>query len=181
MERNWKKKKVENVMQSLKTEPILLPGAKELVGQVCDFGLEHHLISLGVPEWQKEKITLAGLDEYFSFDIEDNKADVICTVDNRPEARKQEVFRLLLGEKSTGAGTVFFNDKPWETARLLRQYPELTAYVRIATNDRRYKPEDFEAIKKEFGERVYCDDSLSVLREKFRELIFAENYDGKRI
>lgn len=173
--------KVEAVMQGLKTEPVMLPGAKELVQQVCDFGLEHHLISLGVPEWQKEKLALAGLDEYFSFDIEDNKADVICTVDNRPEARKQEVFRLLLGEESTGAGTVFFNDKPWETARLLRQYPELVAYVRIAANDRRYKPEDFEAINKEFGVRVRCDDSLGVLKEYFKELIFAENYDGKRI
>ena len=160
--------------------PKAVEGAEELVESGVENSEEYYLISLGVPEWQVEKLKTSGLDRYFfTENSQEHKANVICTVDNRPNARKAEAMRDMFGgEDFTGEGFVLFNDKPYETARMLRAFPKLVAFSPKAKGDKRYGEEDFEKVKQEFGDRFDWAFNLEVLREKFENFPNPEKFNN---
>lgn len=162
-------KTVEKYKEILDKLPKAVEGAENLVESGMENSDEYFLISLGVPEWQAKKIKTSGLDKYFFVEGDREKSsNVICTVDNHPDARKSEAMRDMFGgEDFTGEGFALFNDKPWETARMLRAFPDLIAFTPKAKGDIRYGEEDFKKVKKEFGDRFYWADNLNKLREQF--------------
>ncbi|GEM_PF-1049694 len=158
--------------------PRPVDGAKELVEAGIKDSDEYWLISLGVPEWQAKKIKSSGLDKYFRVsDDEKGESNVICTVNNHPDARKSEAIKDKFGgENFTGEGFVIFNDKPWETARMLRAFPQMIAFTPKVAGDSRYGEEDFEEVKKEFGDRFFWADNLNNLREQFENFPNPEKF-----
>lgn len=170
---------VEEYRRVLEEGPKTRVGAEELVESARQRGLKYFLISLGVPEWQREKIEKSGLDKYFTLeDMPEQKANVICTVDNRPNARKAEALKKLFGEEFKGEGVAIVNDKPWETARLLDVFPGLIAFSPFAEGDRRYREEDYRKIKERFGDRFVWSRDLMGLREELGRVLGPEGFDG---
>lgn len=148
---------VSEIISGMKSGDGLLPGARDLLGYCRDKMIPLYLLSLGVREWQTEKVEQSGIAEFFS------KSNIIYT-DVLHEGKKR-ALRELFGEDFTGRGTLLFNDKADETMELLRTFPELTALVRVELRDPRNKQEHYDRLAQEFAGRVLMDSSLDQLRD----------------
>jgi len=129
----------------------LVDGAMELLSLLKKHDIAPHLLSLGVSEWQHEKVALAKLDTFF------DPVHIVYT-SNILEG-KVDALRLLFGIDFDGADTYLFNDKPDETKNILDAFPKLRVYLRRDSTDTRYTKEDFDVLVKTYGDRVmYADD-----------------------
>lgn len=137
----------------------LVPGAREILAVCAVQNLERHLLSLGVASWQEEKVRQSGIARFFP-------TGGIHYIDDVREG-KQEAMRNLFGRDWNGANAVIFNDKPDETADLLRSFPELRAGVRREVRDRRYGENDFRDLEKAFRPRVVWSEQLADLARFF--------------
>lgn len=122
-------------------------------------GHKMYLLSLGVQEYQHRKMEVAGVKQYFSAD------HIICPV--REHVGKLEALQSLFSEGFTGEGVVLFNDKPGETAKMLRAFPSIVGFVPRSIADERYTEDDFHALVTEFGNRVTWKNSMREIHEEF--------------
>ncbi len=128
-------------------------GAIELLTLLKDKHIPMYLLSLGVPEWQHEKVQMSGVDVFFL-------PEHIHYTTHQSEGKKI-VLKSIFGEDFVGDDTYLFNDKPDETKTLLASFPKLHVYVRRDVTDLRYTQADFEALATEYGERVFLADDLT--------------------
>ena len=128
-------------------------GAIELLTLLKDKHIPIYLLSLGVPEWQHEKVQMSGVDVFFL-------PEHIHYTTHQSEGKIAALWSMF-GEDFVGDDTYLFNDKPDETKTLLASFPKLHVYVRRDVTDLRYTHADFEALVAEYGERVFLADDLT--------------------
>ena len=132
----------------------LFPGAEELLGKWKNSGIPIHLLSLGVPSWQEQKVQVSGAGKYFSLE------HIHFTV-NAQEGKKEVIHDLFAMQKAQ-IPILLYNDKPKETAILLDAFPQLSAMVHRHREDTRYTDRDFAELDR-FGKRAVVKDSLTDL------------------
>lgn len=156
--------KVEELEERLKNDPrVICEGAKELLDFCVKNNIDFYLLTMGAEDWQKDKISLTGLDSYFP------ESSIIIA---HSEGDKINKMRESLGENTDGEAVVLFNDKPDETGDLLKEFKRLVAFVRIDKNDKRYSEKDFFELEENFKSRVECSENLRDLEIKFFERFF---------
>lgn len=133
----------------------LVPFARELLKWCVDYGLEPHLLSLGVKEWQEEKVQKANIEHFFP------KGHIVYT--DRIRGGKVAVLKDMFGEDFSGKGVVVFNDKPDETREMLDMFPDLTTFVRYEILDDRFSPINFDILERDFPGRVVWSEDLREL------------------
>ena len=162
-----------------KPEDLLLPGAQELLEMCKKEGLNMYLLSLGIEEWQREKIERADLYKYFNNDqvqdeddSESGEGEIIFT--ERVDEGKLDVLRDRVLEGGDGSGVVFFNDKPSkrEADDILDAFSEIRILLRKDDRDRRYENGEWSSqvvdeLKEAYGERFDYAGELPQLMEKF--------------
>ena len=158
-------------------ETIVLDGVRELMETAARNKQRIIIVSLGVEAWQEEKISFTGLrkimqdvEKQYGIKIEKKfTTEEADEQDNNGEVTKmngkRKALRELFGEEFAGDDVLLFNDKPDETAKLLKAFPELVAFVRQASEDERYHNDSFVSLQKEFGNRVEVNTSLRALQE----------------
>lgn len=142
-----------------KDSDLLLPGAEKFLQECQGKKKRKILLSLGVAEWQDEKIKWSGLDKYFSRE----KGEIVFT--QLEGEGKIEAIKILFGENFDGMGVTLFNDKPDETRDVLAVFPKMKACVRQEVVDKRYKKEDFAKLLKDFEGRLTIFDEWNSLIE----------------
>lgn len=153
--RVFQSKEVSEIIERMNKGTGLLPGARALLEFCRRHEIPRFLLSLGVREWQAEKVVKSGVDAYFA------PGDIVYT--DILDTGKIEILFERFGRAFDGTGVVLFNDKPDETAAILRVFPKLFAYVRREPRDDRYGDADFAALAHEFGDRVaYADDMRAI-------------------
>lgn len=153
---------VSDIISHMKRGDGLLPGARELLAYCHDRMIPLYLLSLGVREWQEEKVEQSGIEKYFS------KDNIIYT-ELLHEGKKQSL-KELFGSGFTGKGTLLVNDKAGETMELLTAFPDLVALVRIELRDPRNRAEEYEQLARDFAPRVQMHESLVVLKDFLQTL-----------
>ena len=129
----------------------VVTGAIALLKQLKEQQVPMYLLSLGVPEWQHEKVLMSGIDIFFP-------AEHIQYTTHVHEG-KIVAFREIFGADFSGKDTYLFNDKPDETAVLLDTFVDLRAYLRRDPDDMRYAKEDFDALVATYPDRaIYAED-----------------------
>ncbi|OIO19084.1 MAG: hypothetical protein CO029_04465 [Candidatus Magasanikbacteria bacterium CG_4_9_14_0_2_um_filter_41_10] len=129
----------------------VVTGAIELLTLLKEKNISMYLLSLGVSEWQHEKVKMSGIDVFFASDRIHYTTHV--------QEGKIIALRSIFGENFTGENTYLFNDKPDETKVLLASFPELHVYLRCDVTDMRYVRADFDELVNEYGDRaMYADD-----------------------
>ena len=159
--KQFQAKEVSEIIDWLNKGVGLLPGAKALLEFSRRQGIPRLLLSLGVREWQAEKVVKSGVDTYFS------PEDIVYT--DFLDVGKITIIRDRFGASCDGRGLVIFNDKPDETREILRAFPKMFAYVRREVRDDRYEEKDFIELRKEFSGRVIFADDLRTLGEQFED------------
>lgn len=133
----------------------LIPYARELLKYTHEQKLEMYLLSLGVKEWQEEKVQQSNINQYFK------NGNIVYT--DKIKGGKVSVLKELFGESFTGTGAIIFNDKPDETRRMLEAFPDIKAFVRYEILDDRYSPINFDVLEKDFPDRVIWSEDLKEL------------------
>jgi hypothetical protein len=136
-------------------------GASELLEMCRNKKIKMYLFSLGIEKWQKEKVRASGLGKFFK------KKNIIFAKEIM--VGKIKIIKKIFGKKFIGEQTIMFNDKPDETAEILHEFSGLIAYIRYDERDKRYREDDFEQLKKEFGKRVTVNKSLKVLQKRLEK------------
>ncbi|MBT3419535.1 MAG: HAD family hydrolase [Candidatus Magasanikbacteria bacterium] len=153
---------VSTIISQMSRGDGLLPYAKKVLDHFSSLGTEMYLLSLGVESWQQEKMKQSGISSYFS------PERVVFTDIIR--SGKSGALRSWFGESFTGEDTVFFNDKPDESADLLKDFPELRLFMRREIRDHRYTDEHFDAVVKTFSGRTWCANELLTLLGLFKNV-----------
>lgn len=153
---------VSQIIRDIKQGDGLLPGARELLEYCRSKQLSLYLLSLGVREWQEEKVQQSGIGSFFP----DNH---IIYTDVLKEGKKR-ALQELFGRDFTGRGVSLFNDKPKETVELLRSFPELVAFVRIELRDPRNQRETYDQLSDEFPGRTFLSERLIDLQQQLQTL-----------
>jgi phosphoglycolate phosphatase-like HAD superfamily hydrolase len=134
----------------------LIPYARELLKHTEDQGLDMYLLSLGVKEWQEEKVAQANISQYFK------EGHIVFT--DMIKGGKVQVLQELFGADFTGSGTVIFNDKPDETRKMLEAFPNIIAFLRYEPLDDRFSPINFDVLEKDFSGRTVWSEDLRELQ-----------------
>jgi FMN phosphatase YigB (HAD superfamily) len=163
--KEFKSREVSDIIDRMNKGTGLLPGAKALLEFCKRRGIPRMLLSLGVREWQEEKARKSGVDMYF-------EPDTIVYTDVL-DTGKIDIIRERFGASFAGDGVVLFNDKPDETADMLRAFPDMFAYVRREERDDRYAVADFDAFAQAFPDRAVYADDLQALRSLFQSAVDA--------
>lgn len=158
--KEFQSKEVSNIIDQMNKGVGLLPGAKALLEFSKRREMPMMLLSLGVREWQEEKVNKSGVDRCFATE------DIVYT--DILDTGKIDIIRERFGKDFDGVGVVLFNDKPDETADILRAFPKMFAYVRREVRDDRYTEEDFSSFQAAFPDRVVYADDLQFLRGLFQ-------------
>ncbi|MBI2990273.1 MAG: HAD hydrolase-like protein [Candidatus Magasanikbacteria bacterium] len=138
-----------------------LEGAQALLEECKQKKYNMYLLSLGVPEWQREKLELSGFKDYFSDD------NIMYT--RAISQGKVEALQERFGADFTGSGVMLFNDKPDETGALLSAFPDLQVRLRFDEEDKRYREDHFTALAKDFPGRVSWSRDLSDFTRELRK------------
>lgn len=141
----------------------LLPGARSLLEQCVKLTVPLYLLSLGVREWQEEKVQQSGIGKFFPRD------HIIYT--DRIHGGKETALRDLFGASFDGAGTLVVNDKPDETERLLETFPRLSACLKIEARDPRINQAQYALVAERFSSRAVVAAELADVAR-----IIAESY-----
>lgn len=158
-----KEREVHDLIREMEEAHFLVPGAKRALEFVQRRNIERYLLSLGVTEWQEQKVKKSGVADYFLPD------HILYTT--RLDTGKSEALRELFGEDFSGEATVLINDKPDETRELLGAFQNLVVLVRREVKDTRYTDEDFTALEHDFPGRVLCSEDWAVTTERLKSLI----------
>lgn len=150
---------IGSVRAQLEANMETLDGALEQLKESQVRGHEMFLLSLGVQTFQHYKMASSGVKKFFADD------HIICPV--KENLGKLEALQTLFPEGFTGEGCVFFNDKPGETATILRAFPDMVGFVPRSVADERYQEEDFRALEDEFGERIVWRNSMREIHDEF--------------
>lgn len=161
--KQFQSEEVSEIIDRMNKGNGLLHGAKALLEFCKRQDMPRCLLSLGVREWQAEKIRKSGVDSYFA------PKDIVCT--DLLDTGKIDIIRNRFGQDFDGAGVILFNDKPDETADILRAFPKMFAYVRREVRDDRYREEDFAAFQAAFADRAVYAEDLQVLRALFQTVM----------
>lgn len=169
-EKNWQKmvKKLRN-----KKESLLIDGVKEVLQTLKDKKVPFYILTLGVTEWQKEKIRLAGLDNIILNDGEtlDNCQHVKYTINEDAKEGKIKEIRQILSivGSEKGESAVFFNDKPTETKEIMQDFPQMKVFIRREIRDKRFSDKDYEELA-QMPMVVQISEQFDFLK-KIKELI----------
>jgi hypothetical protein len=137
---------------------LMFEGARDML-RACSERFECYLLSLGVPVWQREKISLADIERYFS-------PERIIFTDR--EGGKVSALRELFGAQFDGADTVFFNDRPDESTELLEEFPKLHLFIRRDVHDQRYRDDAiWKSLYEQFPGRVVIASEVAQLFHVF--------------
>lgn len=165
------REKAESEFESTCAKGLRFEGVEELLGELKQRNIQYSVLTLGVPEWQVQKMDAAGLGDYF-----DEDESILFT--ENTGAGKEKMLTDQFGEDFDGDGYVLFNDKPDETERLLERFPKLQVYVHNERVDKGYKDDAFAELKDRNPERVVFAKSFSDLGIEFRKRFLSEVYDG---
>jgi len=146
---------VSDSIERMKQGPSLLPGARMLLAYCVKHDLDRYILSLGVREWQEEKIARAGVSRYIP------SANIMYT--DSIDTGKIQLLRERFGEDFSGADTILWNDKPDETATLLDAFPQLIAFVRREVRDVRYPRSSYDSLLQKYPQRVRWSTDLRIL------------------
>lgn len=155
-------------------EGLSFDGVKDLLTILKERTIPFSILTLGIKEWQDEKIRAAGIDRYFS----DDKERILYT--ERVEDGKVQMLKEKFGDDFTGEGYILFNDKPDETRLLLEVFPKLEVYIHTEHVDKKYGEEFFKELKSTFKDRVVVAKSFSDVSAEFSHRFFKEPYSGKK-
>jgi phosphoserine phosphatase len=147
---------VSEIISNVSNGDGLIPYAKELLKYTKDAGYERYLLSLGVREWQEEKVEQTKIKSYFE------NGNIVYT--DKIKSGKIGVLETLFGDDFTGAGMVVFNDKPNETREMLERFPDLLAFARYEVLDDRFSEINFDVLERDFPGRVFWSEELKELR-----------------
>jgi phosphoglycolate phosphatase-like HAD superfamily hydrolase len=147
---------VSEIIKKVATGDGLIPYARELLKHTQELGLDRYLLSLGVKEWQEEKVQQANISQYFP------EGQIVFT--DTIKGGKVQVLKELFGEDFTGQGTIIFNDKPDETRHMLEAFPDIVAFLRYEVLDDRFSPINFDVLEKDFPGRVVWSEDLKELQ-----------------
>lgn len=148
---------VSEIIEKVKLGDGLVPHARELLKFYHQAGVTLYLLSLGVREWQEEKVRGSKIEHFFS------EQHILYT--DKVKEGKIEVIRDLFPSSYTGRETVIFNDKPEETRKILNAFPDIIAFVRREPLDDRYSELNFELLERDFpGRVVWSEDVKELLR-----------------
>lgn len=156
-------RQVYELINEMENAKGVLPGALKLLELCQRQQLPRYLLSLGVARWQAQKIQRSGIGHYFEND------KIIFTTDVKEG--KKDVLKKLFGRSFNGSHTILFNDKPDETEELLITFPKLGVFLRREVRDARYGADDFQALVKQFPQRVFWSETLDELTAVFKTLI----------
>ncbi len=159
--KSFQSREVSAIITGMNRGDGLLPGAKALLAFCKKNHIPRCLLSLGVRDWQEEKVEKSGVDAFFEPD------DIIYT--DVMNTGKIDILHERLGSRGAGEGVVLFNDKPDETSDILRAFPDMFAYVRQEPQDDRYSDADFAALRKTFPDRTLCTTDLRDIEKQFEQ------------
>ncbi|OGH87983.1 MAG: hypothetical protein A3J93_02295 [Candidatus Magasanikbacteria bacterium RIFOXYC2_FULL_42_28] len=143
---------------------LLLSGARELLEFCQQKKLNYYLLSLGVRDWQLEKMRWVKIDKIFS-----DKNTVFTVKEN---GGKAEALRALFGADFTGKNTVLFNDRADESAELLLAFNDLVVFLRRDTRDERSSGEKVMAnLRADYEDRIVIADGLLELLKIFKKYV----------
>jgi len=118
-------------LDGISAPELQVPGATHALGHCIDRDIPTYILTLGVEQWQREKIALSGLSEYIHRGVE-----LLCTTDT--QAGKTSCVEQLLSIGKGDLPILLINDKPDETHMLLDQFSQMFALVREEPEDARY-------------------------------------------
>lgn len=143
---------------------LLLSGANELIDFCKEKKLNYYLLSLGVRDWQLEKMRWVGMDKIF------NNKNTVFTV--KESGGKVEAMQALFGNEFTGQGAVLINDRIDESADLLDEFPDLKVFLRRDERDERSIGETVvKNLLDRFGDRIVIVDNLVELLRVFKTYV----------
>lgn len=147
-ENDWQK--MEKELRG-KKESLLIDGVKEVLQFLKDKKVPFYILTLGVPEWQKEKIRLAGLDKILlnkGENLDDCKNIRYTIHEDAKEGKVKEIKSILQTVNSKdGEDVIFFNDKPDETKEIMAEFPQMKVFVRREIRDKRFSDQDFKELE----------------------------------
>ncbi len=114
------KRRMEQAILERRAE-LFFPDAKDFLSRGREHKTEMRLLTFGADSWQKEKVILFGLDEFFH--------SIIPTEDER-EGKLEELSAIV--GSGNGVGVMLFNDKLSEIKAALARFPGLSAGWRSA-------------------------------------------------
>lgn len=162
--------RAESEFETACTKGLRFDGVEELLKELKQRNIPYSVLTLGVPEWQVQKMEVAGLGDYF-----DEDESILFT--ENTQGGKEEMLVDQFGEEFTGEGYVLFNDKPDETESLLKRFPKLQVYVHNERVDKGYKNTAFEQLQKDYSDRVVFAKSFKDLSAEFQKRFLSEKYD----
>ncbi len=138
--------------EEFKNGELLIDGAQEFIEYAEKNNIPFFIVTLGVHEWQLDKINMSGLGEMLEkrgMPVSQIVRHTVNEIDG-----KEELIKNIISELGVVSceGLVFVNDKPDETERILEKFPELRAVIRVESSDVRYSEEDYERLRQ--NERV---------------------------
>ncbi len=150
------REEVSEIIENVNLGDGLLPYARELLGCCKRRKCNLYLLSLGVKEWQEEKVQQAKINTFFE------DGHIIYT--DKINGGKVSVLKEILGDDHTGIGVAIFNDKPDETKEILEAFPDIFAFVRREVLDDRYSELNFDLLERDFPGRVVWSEDLKELQ-----------------
>lgn len=148
----------ENVWQKMveklggEKENLLIDGVSEVFRFLQDKKIPIYILTLGVPQWQREKMRLSGVDKILLKNNEslENCQNIKYTVnEDVKEGKIKEIKKILdeVGSKS-GESLIFFNDKPDETKEIIKEFSQMKVFVRRENRDKRFFDNDYEELSR---------------------------------
>ena len=155
--------------ESLSRGGLLIEGADELIRYATERGIPYRIVTLGVEEWQKDKVQMSGLADLLEQCGVEDVTDVLRSTEAEEDGKLhvvRDVFEELGLED--GEGVLFVNDKPEETERVLKQFNEMHGALRRERRDRRYGEEDYKKLT-EHPQMIGIWDDLRGVVQMLRE------------
>lgn len=129
---------------------ILVEGVEDVFSFFKERDIPTYILTLGVKEWQIDKIKLSGLDKIvLSEGVMLEECDnIICTENEDVRQGKILEIKNILSkfDLASAENIIFFNDKPDETDKILEEFPGMHAFLRKDYRNLSYRDEDYESI-----------------------------------
>jgi phosphoserine phosphatase len=150
--RDFDEKVWDKMMKNLNSlnNNILIEGVEDVFCFFKERNIPIYILTLGVKEWQMDKIRLSGLDKIILSDggnLEDCNNIIYTNNEDVKQGKILEIRKILSKFDLTNAeDIIFFNDKPDETDKILEEFPKMHAFLRKDYRNSSYKDEDYESI-----------------------------------
>ncbi len=139
---------------------LLIDGALELLKYFKENNVPVYILTLGVDEWQKNKIKMCGLDGFFNSKLNNFK----YTTEEDSKKGKIKAIKEILEELNLENcnDMLFLNDRPDETEDILKEFPALKVFIRREKKDKRHTDDDFLKLSKNKN-IIKISDDLNIL------------------